>query len=311
MGARRLAIIAACFLLLRSTPCSADDLYEILRVSGSIAVQPNMYSFEEIRLTYRGISGSILGDEFRIPGDVSDLAVRDSQGSLQHSKRRVGNFTVIRFYFRSSLRPDEEEEVVISYASSNFTSKVGNLWKYSTIFLAPSQVKRWYLLLELPGQVEVYPPSGAAMAALRRISQAGGQTVCEWVLEDSDNLPIAVGWAPLQAAQPPRLLIYMGLAGAIAVAALAGFLLRALVPPKRVPKAVEIAAKILEDRERRIVRELAGGQSLTQMELVKATKLSKATVSRAVVELERRRIVTRESSGRVVRVRLQDWILET
>ena len=172
-------------------------------------------------------------------------------------------------------------------------------------------MKRWSLILELPGDVEIYPPSGDALTGLRRISHDRGLTICEWVAEDSDSLPIAIGWAPLVENAPSRLLVYLGLAGVVLVAAVAGFLLRALMPPKRVPKAVEIATKILEDRERRIVRELAGGQNLTQMELVKATKLSKATVSRAVVELERRRVVTRESSGRVIRVKLQDWILET
>jgi uncharacterized membrane protein len=311
MGGKRLAMLVIWFLFLRTSACLAEDLSEIASISGTITVDSNMYSLEEIRLTYRGVSGSVLGDEFRIPGEVSGLAVKDSLGSLDHSKKKVGNLTVVRFYFRSGLRPDKEQEVIISYTSSNFTSKVGNIWKYSTTFLAGSQVKRWSLTLQLPGDVEVYPPSGGALAGLRRISHDRGRTICEWMAEDSDSLLIAVGWAPVEETEPPRLLVYLGLAGVVAVAAVAGFLLRALMPQKKVPKAVEIATKILEDRERRIVRELAGGQNLTQMELVKVTKLSKATVSRAVVELERRRVVTRESSGRVVRVKLQDWILET
>lgn len=299
------------FLLLRTGPCLAEDLAEITSISGTITVQSNMYSLEEIRIAYRGISGSVLGDEFRIPGEVSGLTVKDSEGALDHSKKKVGNFTVVRFYFRSGLRPGKEQEVAIGYTSSNFTSKSGNIWKYSTTFLAGSAVERWSLTLELPGDVEVYPPSGDAFAGLRRISRDRGLTICEWSAENSNSLPIAVGWAPLEETATPRPLVYLAIAGVVLVAAVAGFLLRALMPPKRVPKAVEIATKILEDRERRIVRELAGGQNLTQMELVKATKLSKATVSRAVVELERRRVVTRESSGRVIRVRLQDWILET
>jgi uncharacterized membrane protein len=120
-----------------------------------------------------------------------------------------------------------------------------------------------------------------------------------------------MGYSPIQVASESRLIVYLALVGVFLVAGVAGYLLRGLVPQKKTPKGVEIAIKLLEDRERRIVRELAGGQSLTQAELVKATKLSKATVSRAVVELERRRVVARERSGRVVRARLQDWILET
>jgi len=311
MGGKRLAMLVVWFLLLRTSPCLAEDLAEITSISGTITVQSNMYSLEEIRIAYRGISGSVLGDEFRIPGEVSGMTVKDSEGALDHSKKKVGNLTVVRFYFRSSLRPGKEQEVTMSYTSSNFTSKSGNIWKYSTTFLAGSAVKHWSLSLELPGDVEVYPPSGGALTGLRRISHDRGLTICEWVAEDSDSLPIAIGWAPVEETAPPRLLVYLAIAGVVLVAAVAGFLLRALMPPKRVPKAVEIATKILEDRERRIVRELAGGQNLTQMELVKATKLSKATVSRAVVELERRRVVTRESSGRVIRVKLQDWIFET
>ncbi len=311
MGGRHLAWLVLCLLLLCTHPSFAQDESRIIQVRGTITVLTNMYSEEEIQLTYRGISGSILGDEFRVPGEISNLKVRDSLGSIDYSKRKSGNVTIVRFYFRSSLRPEKEQEITISYVSSNFTSKSGNLWKYSTILFAGSVVDQWFVTLELPAEVRVCLPTGEALTGLRHISYESGRTICEWSASDTDTLPIAIGHSPLKETGKSRLFVYLALAGVLLVVAAAGFLVRTIVPSKKVPKAVEIAVKILEDRERRIVRELARGQKLTQAELVKVTKLSKATISRAVVELERRRIVDRERSGRVVRAKLRNWILET
>ncbi len=313
MGGKRLTWVVLCLLLLLSTRASAQDESRITRVTGRIKVLPNLISEEEVRVTYLGVSGSVLGDEFRIPGEISNLKVRDAQGSIDFSKRRAGNITIVRYFFRTSLRPEKQQEITITYRSANFTSKSGNLWGYSTIFLAASPVDEWSVTLELPGEAELYLPSGDALLGLKRVHHESGATICEWSATDSDRLALAIGYSPVEGTSKPMLLLYLALAGAMLVAAVAGFLVRTLVPQKRkrVPKAVEMAVKILEDRERRIVRELAAGQRLTQAELVKVTKLSKATVSRAVVELERRRVVNRERSGRVIRVKLQDWILET
>jgi len=280
-------------------------------VSARIRVLTNMYSEEEIQLTYLGTAGNVMGDEFRVPGEITNLQVKDALGSIDHSKRRIGNLTVVRFYFRTPLSPGKERKITISYISANFTSKSGNLWKYSTTFLAGSKVDRWQVILELPANVEVFLPSGTSLAALKRIAYESGRTVCEWTASDVDRLTVAIGHSPLQTTDKGPVLAYLAIAGVIMVAALAGYLLRTAYAPSKTPKAVDIAIKLLEDRERRIVRELASGQKLTQAELVKATKLSKATVSRAVVELERRKIVTREPSGRVIRVRLRDWILQS
>jgi uncharacterized membrane protein len=300
-----------CLVVLCSAPSLAQDVYEIVQVRGSITVLPNLFSEEEIELTYRGVSGSLLGDEFRIPGAVSDLRVRDGIGSLDSSKRSVEGITIVRFFFRSSLQPGQEQTVTISYSSSNFTSKSGNLWKYSTIFLAGSPVDRWLILLNLPGNVELQLPTGEALPGLKRIAHEDGATTCEWSASSTDKLPIAIGYSPLEETTRSWFLYYLAAAGIFFVVAVAVILVRNALGARKLPKAAEIAVRILEDRERRIVRELAEGQKFTQAELVKATKLSKATVSRAVVELERRKVVDRERSGRVIRVKLQDWILGT
>ena len=289
----------------------AQDQAGITSIRGLIQVQPNLYSEEELEVTYRGISGTILGDEFRLPGEISNLEVRDGEGILDFSKKMVEGITIVRYIFRRGLKPGNEDRITISYRSSNFTYKSGNIWGYSTLLLAGSEVDEWVVTLEIPGDVELYLPTGEAGSGLRRVAHEGDRTVCEWGKANSERMAVAMGYSPIEVKSESRLIVYLVLAGVFLVAGVAGYLIRGLVPQKKSPKGVEIAVKILEDRERRIVRELAGGQSLTQAELVKATKLSKATVSRAVVELERRRVVARERSGRVVRVRLQDWVMET
>ncbi len=312
MGGRHLAWTVLCLLVCLPPSGHAQDRSVIESVECRITVLSNMYSQEEIHLSYRGISGTVLGDEFRIPGEIGDLKVMDSLGPVDFSKRKLGNLTVVRFYFRTGLKSGKRDEVTISYVTSNFTSKTGNLWRYSSTLIAGSSVESWAVMLALPGDVELYMPSGDALLGLRRIYRSSGRTVCEWRAADVSSLPIAIGYSPAQEGRRPRILVYLGVVGIIMISVLAGFLVHTILPSrKEVPKAVEIAIKLLEDRERRIVRELAGGQKLTQAELVKLTKLSKATVSRAVVELERRKIVAREPSGRVIRVKLQDWILET
>jgi DNA-binding transcriptional ArsR family regulator len=313
MRGRHLLWAVLPIILLPIPSILAQDTSRILRVEANIRILSDFYSEEEIRLTYVAVSGSILGDEFRIPGEISQLEVRDPEGRIEFSKRGTENLTVVRFFFRNALRPGRKYDVTLTYRSSNFTYKAGNLWGYSTILLAGSSVDQWSLVLEIPGEVDLHLPEGEALEGLRRIHREDGRTFCEWTASDTDSLAVAMGYSPVEAARRSRLVLYLSIAGVILVAALAGYLLHGLAPErgKEMPKAAELAVKLLEDRERRIIRELSGGQKLTQAELVKATKLSKATVSRAVVELERRRIVDRERSGRVIRVKLQDWILET
>jgi len=300
-----------CVIIYLLCPVMALDQARITSIGGLIRIMPDLFSEEELVITYEGISGTVLGDEFRLPGEISSLKVRDVEGSLDFSKKTSGGITTVRYIFRRGLRPGGENTVTISYRSANFTSKSGDVWGYSTLLMAGSKVGQWGVILELPSEVELYMPDGDAIESLRRIAREGGKTVCEWSREKSDQLALAIGYSPLQEESGSRLTLYLAIAGVLMVAGVAGYLLRGLAPDEKVPKAVELAIKLLEDRERRIVRELSGGQSLTQAELVKATKLSKATVSRAVVELERRKVVNRERSGRVIRVSLQDWILET
>jgi uncharacterized membrane protein len=312
MDGGHLALAVSCLLVLIPTSTWAQDSSRITEIEARIRVLPNLFSEEEVKVAYLGLTGSVLGDEYRIPGEILDLEVKDAQGDIEFTKRRSGNITIVRFFFRTALKPEDEEDIAISYRSSNFTSKSGTLWSYSTIFLAGSLINSWVITLEIPGSVELHLPSGSGLLGLSRIRQETDRTICEWRASNQETMVVAMGYVPVERTAESRLLLYMGLAGIFAVIILAAYLARTFYPEKKeLPKAVEIAVKILEDRERRIVRELAGGSNLTQAELVKATKLSKATVSRAVVELERRRVVIRERSGRVVRVKLQDWILET
>lgn len=300
-------------LLILILPCSVHALDEarITSIRGIISIQPDLYSEEELEITYAGVAGIILGDEFHLPGEISGLGVRDDEGSLDFSKRMDDGITTVRFIFRRGLRPGREYRVTIDYRSANFTSKSGSVWGYSTLLMAGSEVDEWVVTLEIPDDVELYLPTGPALEGLRLVVHQGDRTICEWFKADSDQLAVAMGYSPIEAKAESRLVIYLSLAGVFLVAGVAGFLIQGLMPRKRTAKGVELAIKLLEDRERRIVRELAGGQSMTQAELVKATKLSKATVSRAVVELERRKVVTRDRSGRVVRAKLQDWILDS
>ncbi len=312
MGGGRQAWALLSLLLVSLPAVSCQGEARLVEVRANIKVLPSLFSEERIEIAYAGVSGNVLGDELRIPGEILDLEVADPQGRIDFTKRTTGNLTVVRFFFRTGLKPGKEQKISISYRSSNFTSKQGNLWQYSTVFLAGSNVESWSVVLEIPGSVDLFPPTGSGLEGLRRVRYEPDRTFCEWAAQDQESLAVAMGYSPVERSPESRLLFYFALTGIFAVVVLAAYLARTLYPEKKeVPKAVEIAVKILEDRERRIARELAGGQSLTQAELVKATKLSKATVSRAVVELERRRVVTRERSGRVVRVKLQDWILET
>jgi len=291
--------------------CAALDQAKITDLEGVITILPNMYSREEIRLTYQGVSGKILGDEFHVPGEVAGLKVADSLGSIPHSVKRVEGISVIRFYFRRPLRQGQTQTVTISYTSSNFTSKSGSTWSYSTRLVTRTPCDRWLVDLRIPGSVDIYLPSGGGLEGLKSITRGGGYTTCRWTASSTDNLAVAISYRPQEQNTRTSLLSLIAVAAVVVVALVSAYILRMLIPSRRVPKAVEIATRILEDRERRIVRELADGRKLTQAELVKAAKLSKATVSRAVVELERRRIVDRERSGRVVRVKLQDWIMES
>ncbi len=309
MGKRLLAWLVTCLLALYPSTVLSQDVSKITSVRADVMVLTNMYSEENLELTYLGVSGSVLGDEFRLPGKVTELKVTDSLGALDYTIRSSANLTVIRYLFRSPLREGDEEKVKLSYLSSNFTSKSGNLWQYSTVFLAGSDVDEWSVRLEMPEEVQVYLPSGKAREHLRSVYYNSGRTVCEWTATGTDSLPVAIGHSPLAPSKDSRLVLYLVLAAIVFIVALVAYLLRSLLWPKP-GKATDIAIKVLDGRERRIVRELADGKRATQAELVRATKLSKATISRAVVALERRGVVEREKSGRVKRVKLSDWLLE-
>jgi uncharacterized membrane protein len=311
MGLGQRAWLVIVLILLLPCPVFAIDEARISSIRGIIDIQPDLYSEEELEITYTGVSGTILGDEFYLPGEISGLNVRDNEGSLDFSKRMDDGITTVRFIFRRGLRPGREYKITIAYRSANFTSKSGSLWGYSTLLLAGSEVDEWVITLSIPDDVELYLPTGPALEGLRLVAHREDRTICEWFKTDSDQLAVAMGYSPIEAKSESRLVIYLVLAGVFSVAGVAGFLIRGLLPQKRTARGVELAIRLLEDRERRIVRELAGGQNMTQAELVKATKLSKATVSRAVVELERRKVITRDRSGRVVRAKLQDWMLDS
>lgn len=309
MAARHLAWLVLLLLALAPPPGMSRDEAEILEIRARIAVSANMYSREEIQLTYLGKSGAILGDEFLVPGKVSELKVTDMMGNLDHSVSSSPNLTLVKFLFRSPLREGDRKELKISYVSSNFTSKSGTSWGYATVFTAGSEVNDWTVTVELPEEVRLYLPAGDGTENLTSIYYKSGKTYCQWTSSHSSRLFIAIAHSPLAGNDDGPWLIYVGLGVIIVVVGLVVYLLGDYYRSQK-PEKTDLAVKLLDGRERRVVRELSDGKSATQAELVKATKLSKATISRAVVSLERRGIVEREKSGRVKRVTLSDWLLD-
>ena len=253
---------------------------------------------EAVRITVNN-TGTVPFEDFsyRLPGDASDIRVFDAAGELS-PEISVGEEILISARFRTPIQPDEEKLITIEFDTAELLSANGDSFIFSALFSPPPALTRNFLLkIELPkGMGLAHPVSSAAQTDIAPLPDKtvsdGTKTIFEWDVKDRGEFAVFIRFEKFSPPDYSSVLLDYAFLFILAIV-LVG--LSFFISRKRPRKEAE---GFMKEDEQVLIDLIRENDGIVQKRLADYTDFSKAKVSKIVSDLEKRRIVRVEKSGR-------------
>lgn len=232
----------------------------------------------------------------------------DSRGDLSH--KLTGDF------IETTLRGQQESySFTAEYQTDSLTSKEGGTWAFQYQF-SPLGDYRSGLTLSLPSNARLlsHSPQGQVYTHQGRIK------IDFSLPEEPETIQVSytIEAAPAPQPQFPLFQATVAVIIIIVVAIVAFHLLRRKKPKKKesqkapaegVSQGKKDLLKTLSVNEKKIVDTLLSKEKLTQKQLMLATGIPKATLSRTLKSLQRKQFIELRAFGNTNQIALSDWFL--
>jgi len=311
---------------------SAQTAFQINGCDAYIEISENS-GLENVVLTYTLLrSGENLSDVVEICGEVSDVNVFDSDGTLQYENTFENGRTNVTFSFRDTLNSGDRSTVTIQFAKDVAPAENGELYTVGYWWTSSPMTSRVFVKLPTNSELlstsadptSVYTENGALRAKWVKVLENSFETDVGFQLlsvppeENQDNLD-NTDTVPAQPGSSD-VSLYIQVTAIVVACLLAGVIIlkgRPKKPPQ--PKATGQKAplpkldfdkilQLLSDNERAVVNLLLKQDDVAQKILCDKTGIPKATMSRMVKSLESKKIVKQAGVGAWKRVHLTRWV---
>lgn len=244
-----------------------------------------------------------------VPSHYSIQGIRDTYGDLEYE---VGGTRIkeITFTFSTPLGPSEDRTVTLEMASDSLVTRKEGYYEYLLVFTPRQDIPDFEHVLKLPEGIELYSPR-----------ETFEMVVPPTNLSDAFDVP-SLGWQMAIGASQPTVFLVRYRAeedswnwGWILVWTLAGVVLGVVaylsgkaMKKRRDMKKVIASLKILNERERAVVEEVAKREGMKQTELLEGLGYTKASLSKILTKLEQRELIRKEKHGKINRLYLGEKV---
>jgi DNA-binding transcriptional ArsR family regulator len=245
-----------------------------------------------------------------VPSHYSVKGIQDTYGDLEYEVTGT-RIKDIAFTFSTPLRPSEDRVMTLEIRSDSLVSQKEGYYEYLLVFTPRSDIPDFEHVLKLPPGVQLYSPQ-----------ESFEMVVPPANLSDAFDVP-SLGWSMAVGANQPTVFLVryktdekdMGLAGWFLVWAVAGAVMggvaylagRRMRERLRMKRVIE-SLKILNERERAVIEEVAKREGMKQTELLERLGYTKASLSKILTKLEQRDLVRKEKHGKINRLYLGEKV---
>jgi uncharacterized membrane protein len=240
---------------------------------------------------------------FSVPGHMEVLSVEDSYGPIdfQATGQQVKS---ISMEFNVPVKPFEERLLVLKLRSDALVTEKDGYFEYLLVFTPRQNITNFEHLLKLPKKAELFSPGESFDMVVPPAEQTDAYETPAlfWRMDLPPNQPVVflVRYRADVSKPLEWLLLVLGVGALVVFGYVAGMRAKTIYTRK---KKIE-SLKILNEKERRVVEEIARNEGIKQYELLERLGYTKASLSKILTRLEQRDLVTKKKYGKVNRLYL-------